>query len=154
MDERQLALIQRLSDGGSHSGEAIAREFGLTRAAVWKTLRKTAGQGGAIDQPWASLDSVLGETGVGRNVLVARLLDALLEALDRYAGEGLAPFLARWRAHDAYWGEPVRVLIGERVIEGRHAGVAEDGSLLLDTADGRRAFQSGEVSLRPLAVPA
>jgi len=42
MDERQLALIRRLADGRSHSGEAIAREFGLTRAAVWKTLRKTA----------------------------------------------------------------------------------------------------------------
>lgn len=327
MDERQLALIRRLSDGGSHSGEAIAREFGLTRAAVWKTLRKTAdafgldlisergrgyrlatplelldaerirttlsdsgrarlsrldihplidstnselmrlategappgsvclaerqtagrgrrgrewvspfgvnaylsllwrypfapsnlggaslaigaaladvlsglgaegvalkwpndllwrrrklaglllevagesqgpchlvvglglnlrmtaGQGSAIDQPWASLEEALGAATVGRNALVARLLEVLMEALDRYGREGLAPFLTRWRAHDAYLGEPVRLLISERVIEGIHAGVGEDGSLLLDTQDGRRAFQAGEVSLRPL----
>jgi BirA family biotin operon repressor/biotin-[acetyl-CoA-carboxylase] ligase len=117
-------------------------------------LRMTAGQGSAIDQPWASLEAVLGEAMIGRNALVARLLDVLLEALDRYGREGLAPFLGRWRAHDAYLGEPVRLLMGERVIEGVHAGVAGDGSLLLDTPDGRRAFQAGEVSLRPMGSQA
>lgn len=113
-------------------------------------LRMTAGQGSAIDQPWAGLEEVLGGVMVGRNALVACLLEALLEALDRYGREGLAPFLPLWRAHDAYLGESVRLLLGERVIEGIHAGVADDGSLLLDTSDGRRAFQAGEVSLRPL----
>ncbi|MTW19769.1 bifunctional biotin--[acetyl-CoA-carboxylase] ligase/biotin operon repressor BirA [Allochromatium palmeri] len=113
-------------------------------------LRMTAGQGSAIDQPWASLEEALYGVMIERNVLVACLLEALLEALDRYGREGLAPFLPLWRAHDAYLGEPVRLLIGERVIEGIHAGVAEDGSLLLDTPDGRCAFQAGEVSLRPL----
>jgi BirA family transcriptional regulator, biotin operon repressor / biotin---[acetyl-CoA-carboxylase] ligase len=113
-------------------------------------LRMTAGQGSAIDQPWASLEAVLGAAMIGRNALVARLLEALLEALDRYGREGLAPFLTHWRAHDAYLGEPVQLLMGERVIKGIHAGVGEDGSLLLETSDGRRAFQAGEVSLRPL----
>lgn len=113
-------------------------------------LRMTDGQGSAIDQPWTSLQEALGEAMIGRNALIARLLEALMEALDRYGREGLAPFLTRWRAHDAYLGEPVRLLIGERVTEGIHAGVSEDGSLLLDTPDGRRAFQAGEVSLRPL----
>ncbi|BCU08142.1 bifunctional ligase/repressor BirA [Allochromatium tepidum] len=114
-------------------------------------LRMTAGQGGAIDQPWASLEEVLGDGFmVERNALVSCLLDAFMDALDHYGREGLAPFLPLWRAHDAYLGEPVRLLIGEWVIEGIHAGVGEDGSLLLDTPDGRRAFQAGEVSLRPL----
>lgn len=113
-------------------------------------LRMTAGQGNAIDQPWASLEEALYGVMVERNVLVACLLDAFLDALDRYGRDGLAPFLPLWRTYDAYLGEPVRLLIGERVIEGIHAGVAEDGSLLLDTPDRRRAFQAGEVSLRPL----
>jgi Biotin-(acetyl-CoA carboxylase) ligase len=82
--------------------------------------------------------------------LVACLLDAFVEALDRYGREGLAPFLERWRAHDAYLGESVRLLLGEQVIEGIHAGVAEDGALFLDTPEGRRAFQAGEISLRRL----
>ena len=117
-------------------------------------LRMTAGQGSAIDQPWTSLETMLGTAMIGRNALVARLLEALLEALDRYGREGLSPFLTRWRAHDAYLGEPVRLLIGERVIEGVHAGVGEDGSLLLETSEGCRTFQAGEVSLRPVSTQA
>ena len=71
-----------------------------------------------------------------------------MEAADRYADDGLAPFLDRWRHFDAFEGKPVSLLIGDRRIEGRHAGVANDGALRLETADGLRHFQAGEVSLR------
>ncbi|MGQ9660588.1 MAG: bifunctional biotin--[acetyl-CoA-carboxylase] ligase/biotin operon repressor BirA [Thermochromatium sp.] len=111
-------------------------------------LGMTATQGAAIDQPWVSLSEVSGAVRLGRNDLVARLLDRLLETLDRYGREGLAPFLPLWRSYDAYLGEPVCLLMGERVIEGIYLGVAEDGSLLLESANGCRAFQAGEVSLR------
>lgn len=33
------ALLRRLSDGRHHSGQALAEEFGVTRAAVWKRVR-------------------------------------------------------------------------------------------------------------------
>ncbi|MBK1721687.1 bifunctional biotin--[acetyl-CoA-carboxylase] ligase/biotin operon repressor BirA [Thiocystis violacea] len=111
-----------------------------------------ASQGRAIDQPWVALDEILSGPPVGRNALAATLLDALLDALERFGREGLTPFLGGWRSFDAFLGEPVRLLLGDRAIEGRHAGVADDGSLLLDTADGRRVFQAGEVSLRPIAA--
>ncbi len=38
-------LIDRLSDGAFHSGEALAQELGVSRAAVWKQIRKLAGFG-------------------------------------------------------------------------------------------------------------
>jgi BirA family transcriptional regulator, biotin operon repressor / biotin---[acetyl-CoA-carboxylase] ligase len=34
------ALLQRLADGESHSGVDLARDFGVTRAAVWKQIAK------------------------------------------------------------------------------------------------------------------
>lgn len=113
-------------------------------------LRMSQGQGDSIDQPWTTLATALADRPLSRNELAARLLDALLAALDRYGREGLAPFLDRWRAFDAYVGEPVRLHLAGRVIEGRHAGIAADGSLQLDTPGGRLAFQTGEVSLRPM----
>lgn len=113
-------------------------------------LRMETGQGAFIDQPWTRLDEVLDGQPVGRNQLVARLLDGLLAGLERYGQEGLTPFLPLWRGFDQLLGEPVRLSFGEHQIEGTHAGIAEDGSLQLDTADGRRLFQGGEVSLRPL----
>lgn len=111
-------------------------------------LRMAAGQGVGIDQLWATLDQATNGRLCERNVLAARLLDALMGAADRYADDGLAPFLDRWRHFDAFEGKPVSLLIGDRRIEGRHAGVANDGALRLETADGLRHFQAGEVSLR------
>lgn len=117
-------------------------------------LGMQASQGQGIDQPWVALDEALAGPPVGRNLLAARLIDALLGALERYGQEGLEPFLDRWRAFDAFAGQPVRLILGDQVIEGLHAGISSDGALLLETADGHRSFQAGEVSLRPMEVSA
>jgi BirA family transcriptional regulator, biotin operon repressor / biotin---[acetyl-CoA-carboxylase] ligase len=119
---------------------------------VGLNLRMAASQGKGIDQPWTTLEEVLGGRAVSRNELAARLLVGLLDALHRYGQEGLAPFLDRWRAFDALQGKPVSLSFADRVIEGTHAGISSDGSLLLDTADGRRCYQAGELSLRASGV--
>ncbi len=115
---------------------------------VGLNLRMDPTQGNDIDQPWTTLDQALNGKPLSRNRLAARILDDLMAALEQYGSEGLAPFLDRWRQFDTLQGKPVRLLMGERIIEGRHAGIGPDGSLQLDTPDGRRSFQTGEVSLR------
>ena len=42
-------LLVALADGGAHSGEALARDFGVTRAAVWKQIAKLADWGLVVD---------------------------------------------------------------------------------------------------------
>jgi BirA family biotin operon repressor/biotin-[acetyl-CoA-carboxylase] ligase len=42
-------LLDALADGAAHSGEDLAREFGVTRAAVWKQIAKLADWGLAVD---------------------------------------------------------------------------------------------------------
>ena len=120
---------------------------------VGLNLRMALAQGSLIEQPWTDLNQVLDGRPVSRNDLVARLLDALLVALDTYGREGLTPFLDQWRRFDAFQGQAVKLLTGAgRVIEGIHAGIASDGSLQLETVDGLQRFQAGEVSLRLSAV--
>ncbi len=116
-------------------------------------LRMHADQGRVIDQPWVDLAAILGGRLPGRNVLAARLIAALCAALEHYGQLGLEPFLADWDAFDGLRGEPVRLLLGERVIQGTYGGVAPDGALLLTTAEGVRSYHSGEVSLRALGGP-
>lgn len=41
-----IELVRRLADGHCHSGEALARDLGISRAAVWKSLRRAACQYG------------------------------------------------------------------------------------------------------------
>ncbi|RNE94426.1 bifunctional biotin--[acetyl-CoA-carboxylase] ligase/biotin operon repressor BirA [Marichromatium sp. AB32] len=115
-------------------------------------LRMAADQGAAIDQPWVTLAEALPAEVEGvRNALAGRLAEALLEALADYERAGLAPFLARWERFDTLRGQPVALHLGERVIRGRYAGIESDGALRLETAEGVRRFQAGEVSLRPVA---
>ena len=47
MDAEQL--LAALADGQAHSGEDLARDFGVTRAAVWKQVAKLADWGLAVD---------------------------------------------------------------------------------------------------------
>lgn len=69
--------------------------------------------------------------------------------LARWRSAGLAPLLRRWQsaAHPA--GTPLRVLPpGEDAIDGRFAGLDEDGNLRLTLADGAvRTIHAGDVLL-------
>ena len=40
--DRNLEIVRLLADGELHSGEAIAARLGISRAAVWKAVRKAA----------------------------------------------------------------------------------------------------------------
>ena len=42
-------LLSALADGRTHSGEELARAFGVTRAAVWKQVAKLADFGLAVE---------------------------------------------------------------------------------------------------------
>lgn len=130
------------------SGEAA----GAARAVVGLGLNVRMAEAAAhgIDQPWTDLARALGAGVPERNLIVVRLLDRLVPALELFDREGLAPFLPRYAACDALQGRPVTVLTGDGGrCEGAALGVAEDGALRLATAAGERRFHAGEVSVRP-----
>lgn len=86
-----------------------------------------------------------------RNLLAARLLDALTAMVLEFEQRGFAPFHAEWSDADALAGCAVRVLAprGERA--GVALGIAGDGALLLEIDGRREHVTSGEVSLRTAA---
>ena len=65
-DSKTWRLFRRLAQGGFHSGEALARELGVSRAAVWKLkfaleamgvgIHAVRGRGYRIDPPLELLD--------------------------------------------------------------------------------------------------
>jgi len=107
-----------------------------------------AGAGRVLDQPWTDLRAVLGPGCPPRSRLAGLLIDRILMALWQYEREGLEPFLAEWRRHDAVAGQSVRVLAGEREIIGIARGVDISGALLVEASGSTLRFASGEVSLR------
>lgn len=145
-------LWQRRKLGGllvEVAGEAAGPSLVVVGVGI-NTRLDAAGE--AIDQPWTDLAQALGPGACDRNRLAARVAAHLAEALDRYALEGLTPFIEAWQRFDRYRGEPVEVILGDRRVAGIHAGIAADGALRVETPAGLQTFQAGEVSLRPAAT--
>jgi BirA family transcriptional regulator, biotin operon repressor / biotin---[acetyl-CoA-carboxylase] ligase len=83
---------------------------------------------------------------VPRNQVIAQVGRALMEALDVFDAQGLAPLRAQWEAMDAYAGQRLRIRLADgRVISGTSGGLAEDGALQLLTRKGMQAVRSGRV---------
>ncbi len=70
----------------------------------------------------------------------------VVQAMQRFEAEGFAPFRAAFEALDLLRGRPLRLSDG---VEGTGDGVAPDGALRVQTADGLRCVSSAEVSVRP-----
>ena len=103
----------------------------------------------AIDQPWTDLARLSSQDRPpSRNTVAVAVLGRLLEVLDQFGIEGLAPFLSRYAARDTLVGRQVRLTAGRQVIEGRALGLADDGGLRVDTGLGVQVFHAGEVSVR------
>ncbi len=136
-----------LIEGGMQDGQPRA-VIGL---GLNVRMPKTAANG--IDQPWTDLHALLGEALPSRNTIAAAVLTALVEAIDRFDAEGLAPFLPRFDALDALRDADITALIGTVMHVGIAAGLADDGALRLRTGAGETLLRAGEVSVRK-RVPA
>lgn len=100
----------------------------------------------AIDQ--ACIDLAALAPAPSRVQVAARLVDHLIEALDRFAAHGFAAFAAAYARHDALQGREVELLQGERKRRGIARGIDARGALRVAFADGEDVVDSGEVSLR------
>ncbi|MEY3359719.1 MAG: hypothetical protein RI923_979 [Pseudomonadota bacterium] len=108
-------------------------------------LSRQAGAG--IDQDWAALSEHT-EAVLDRNLLLAGLLSELTRGFERFETDGLPAFIADWRSLDGLQGRVVRVQDGAKQRDGRACGIAADGALLFEDADGQHRLHSGEVSVR------
>jgi BirA family transcriptional regulator, biotin operon repressor / biotin---[acetyl-CoA-carboxylase] ligase len=60
-------------------------------------------------------------------------------------GAGFATIRTEWLARAQRLGQPIRVRLPARTLDGIFAGLAGDGALLLDTSAGRQRIAAGEV---------
>lgn len=111
-------------------------------------VRMPAQAGRGIDQAWTDLQSAGGGQVVSRNLLAAKLIDALLCRLEVFGHSGLQAYLQSWRHLDALCEQPIAVHTPAGIIEGEGVGIDETGALRVRHAGGIRTFHAGDVSLR------
>ncbi|MCY9856209.1 bifunctional biotin--[acetyl-CoA-carboxylase] ligase/biotin operon repressor BirA [Vibrio mediterranei] len=102
-----------------------------------------------IDQPWTSLNEVA-DKPFSRNDLVVAFIKAWQTALEDYEMCGLHGFVERWNRHDNFLDREVRLVMGNRDIQGIVRGIDATGAVLLETEAGIQPFIGGEISLRKL----
>ncbi|RKQ53225.1 BirA family biotin operon repressor/biotin-[acetyl-CoA-carboxylase] ligase [Vogesella indigofera] len=136
LDGRKLAGILIELSGDALGPAAVVIGIGLNVAAP-----------GEVDQPVANLADA--GCKVGRNALLAALLNQLAQVLSQFDSDGFAAFRDEWHQLAAFIGQPVRLSFSHgEPADGVAVGVDDSGALLVDSAAGRRVFHVGEVSLR------
>ncbi|MFC3625843.1 biotin--[acetyl-CoA-carboxylase] ligase [Vogesella amnigena] len=136
LDGRKLAGILIELSGDALGPAAVVIGIGLNMASP-----------GEVDQPVANLAAA--GYKVGRNALLAELLNQLADVLATFDREGFTAFHAEWTQSAAFLQQPVmlRFSHGEPVA-GTALGVDPHGALLVETEGSVRVFHVGEVSLR------
>ncbi len=98
--------------------------------------------------PEAVVDLASVAAAPGRSRLVAGIASSVVEFLSEFARLGFEPFIPAFNQRHCYHGRECQVLGSDGTRSGVVSGVAKGGELILDTPQGSRKFNSGEVSLR------
>lgn len=122
------------SEGPSHAVIGIGLNIALGQPPDW------------LEQPICCLRDA--GVDVGRNRLAGELLVRSLELCERFAAEGLAPFIRNWSRYGLYQDQAVRLEAPGRQHLGILRGVDADGGLRLEIEGAERVFHGGELSLR------
>jgi BirA family biotin operon repressor/biotin-[acetyl-CoA-carboxylase] ligase len=89
------------------------------------------------------------QTSVDRNKLLAGMLLHLFEVLNQFEKNGLASLRDEWLSYHAYQNKHVRLVWPDNSeVHGRVIGIADNGALLLETSEGEKTYNVGEISLR------
>ena len=100
-----------------------------------------------MSMPPGSLQDV--EPGLDAPAALLRIVPPLVAMLQGFEACGFAPVQPRFAARDVLQGRPVTLSDGQT---GTAHGVAEDGALLVHTAQGMQAVTSAEISVRPAVL--
>lgn len=139
--ERKLAGILIELQGDMEGPSAAVIGIGLNLQLPPATRAR-------IDQPVTDIASHLPVT-INPNELLGQLLLQLSSVLQQFEQQGFAGLGAEWQRHHAYHLQQVRLLFPDgREQHGEVQGIADDGVLLVATAQGVQRFSSGEISLR------
>jgi BirA family biotin operon repressor/biotin-[acetyl-CoA-carboxylase] ligase len=101
-----------------------------------------------IGQSAVALDEIC-EGMPARNRLLALLLQELAGALQEFAQNGFAAFRDEWEQYHIHRNRKIKLRMPDgKTVSGIARGVSDSGELCLETVQGLRCFNSGEVGIR------
>ena len=140
-----------LLNGGKVAGillESAGQGHGVSHLAVGIGVNLVAAPPREMVEAGATQPvSLLGETGV--RIAPEEFLTYLAAAFARWEAQlvtyGFAPIRTAWLGRAAKLGQPIKARTVTETVEGTFETVAEDGSLVITTSQGRRAIPAADV---------
>jgi BirA family biotin operon repressor/biotin-[acetyl-CoA-carboxylase] ligase len=145
-----LTQLRQEAGGAATVVAGLGLNVALPSAALATIGEAVAGS----DQPALPVTDLAAATPRGlpsRNVVAARLVVGLEDALREFAARGYAGFADDWTALDALRDAPVRIHQGAERLDGTARGTDRDGALLVESAGRVLRVFSGDVSVRGAA---
>jgi len=121
---------------------------GRVRLIIGLGINVTMPKSVGIDQPWVDLAGLLDDRVPGRNELAAKLIQTLVEALDRFPMESASSLQEQWSRFDVLSGRQVEVTGAGDPVRGIACGVDDMGRLRITSRGSHRFMEAGEVSVR------
>ena len=100
----------------------------------------------AIDQPWTDLNRHI--PNIDRNQIAGNLLSEIYRSAEQFSEQGFLSHKSAWEEYDGFFGEDVSIILGDKELAGRAAGISDRGEFCLEVDGKRRHFSGGEVSVR------
>lgn len=141
LDGKKLAGILLEMSSGAMGEYRIVTGVGINVSPSPETMQ-------VLEQPWTALSQHL-PVAPERNLLASRVTEAIINVVDELQASGFDHFREEWDSIDAVRGRQVSLrLSDDSVISGQAMGVNNEGGLILNTSEGERVFNGGEISLK------
>ena len=107
-----------------------------------------------VDQAWTDLHSLLPSEGGGTlpdtQKVAVSVIGGVVKALEQFRVSGFQPWRGHWQQRDSLLGRALQVS-AQQTWFGTGAGIAPDGALMVETAQGLVPVYAGDVSVRPVS---
>ncbi len=148
INQRKIAGILVETSGGL---QRVVIGIGLNVYSI-RGQQGQQGQQPEIQQPWCSLDDVMGNVPQ-RDDLIVAIINNLVNKISTLSSLNFSDFNQHWKQWDIVADKPVTILRGEGQggarIHGLAKGIDEQGHILVELESNvLKSFHSAEVSLR------
>jgi BirA family biotin operon repressor/biotin-[acetyl-CoA-carboxylase] ligase len=100
-----------------------------------------------VHQPWSSLEHTL-NTKTDRNVVIAQIIQSILQGLDVFLKKGMEPILSAWSHYDFLEGKRISLNTSGKITTGTSRGITKQGYLVLECSSGNiKTFSCGDTTL-------
>ncbi|HXU92098.1 MAG TPA: biotin--[acetyl-CoA-carboxylase] ligase [Gallionella sp.] len=138
IEQGKLAGVLIEAQGDMLGPSAVVIGIGLNCTLPARLERQIGQPAGALDEACNNMPS--------RNRLLATLLRELASVLQQFGEHGFASLRDEWERYHAYQHRQIQLHLPDgQLVSGIARGVSDTGELRVETAQGLRQFNSGEV---------